>query len=216
MFTLRFAFDSARIGFESKRKERKKGRKKEGNVDIWGENTIFIRVDGFTTRLTDAASFSSGAGEKRKREREREINCEAVKATRRALGNVKSFERSPSEDQFVRRGNLADTVARTSSLSPLETQRRKKGRKELAEEKRGKREPVEEALRKQWKATCTHSRTHAGRKASRLAGWLVGRHARSQPPHGKGDSTTIRGGQAGGTGSKRERVRAGKRGGSTS
>lgn len=72
MFTLRFAFDSARIGFESKRKERKKGRKKEGNVDIWGENTIFIRVDGFTTRLTDAASFSSGAGEKRKRERERE------------------------------------------------------------------------------------------------------------------------------------------------
>ena len=101
---------------------------------------IFVRAVGFDSTMLP---FYPGPEkrEKREREREREINCEAVKATWRALGNVKSFERSPSEDQFVRRGNLADTVARTSSLSPLETQRRKKGRKELAEEKRGEREP---------------------------------------------------------------------------
>lgn len=72
MFTLRFAFDSARIGFESKRKERKKGRKKEGNVDIWGENTIFIRVDGFIRLDSPMLLPFHPELEKREKERERE------------------------------------------------------------------------------------------------------------------------------------------------
>lgn len=67
-----------------------------------------------------------------------------------------------------------------------------------------------------------HARTHAGRKANRQAGWLAGRQAAThaaKPPHGKGDSTTYDQRRTGGWWDwvkERERVRAGKRGGSTS
>lgn len=55
--------------------------------------------------------------------------------------------------------------------------------------------PVEEALRKQWKAACTHARTH------------VCTHEGKQAQHGKGATSR---GQAAGTGSKRGRVPPGK------
>lgn len=55
--------------------------------------------------------------------------------------------------------------------------------------------PVEEALRKQWKAACTHARMH------------VCTHEGKQAQHGKGATSR---GQAAGTGSKRGRVPPGK------
>ena len=67
----------------------------------------------------------------------------------------------------------------------------------MTSEKRNREaNPVEEALRKQWKATYTYARTQAGRHAS----------------HGKGAGSR---GQAAGIGSKRERVPPGKGGSST-